>query len=146
MAKQRFDLGASFARLSQAINEAETPILEAHGLQMWDYVVLSALEHGTTPKQSHLAQAVRRDQTRLIQNLDRLQERGLIGRSPDPADRRNRIIELTDAGRRLLVTCQTDVRAMEARLLAPLTARQRVTFIGMLETLAASVSTDPRER
>jgi len=51
---------------------------------------------------------------------------GLLHRTPDPDDRRNRIVTLTDAGRTLLADCRRDIRAMEADLLSTLHAPDRV--------------------
>ncbi|MEU6155237.1 MarR family transcriptional regulator [Actinosynnema sp. NPDC047251] len=136
MTGQRHDLGASFARLARAMIDAETPIFGAHDVEMWDYVVLTALESGAAPTQAELAAAVRRDKTRLIPILDRLEARGLLSRTPDPADRRNRVVALTEAGRALLVACQSEVRAMEAEFLASVPAARRRVFVEVLEELA----------
>src|SRR3954463_629947 len=98
MMGQRHDLGASFARLTRVMIEAEAPILRAYGIELWDYVVLGALESAAAPTQSELAAAVHRDKTRLIPILDRLESQRLLSRTPDPADRRNRVVALTDEG------------------------------------------------
>jgi DNA-binding MarR family transcriptional regulator len=97
----RPDLGALAARLLREIIRRETPILTAAGLDMWDYVVLSSLLGGDAATQRELARLTGRDKTRLIGNLDRLEGRGLVTRTPDPADRRNRVVSHTEAGRRL---------------------------------------------
>jgi DNA-binding MarR family transcriptional regulator len=116
--------------------EAETPILRAHDVEMWDYAVLSALQDAAAPTQSELAAAVHRDKTRLIPILDRLESRGLVTRTPDPADRRNRVVALTDDGRALLTACRTAIRAMEADFLAAIPAAKRRTFVEVLDQLA----------
>ncbi len=122
-------------RLGTTVIERETPILRGHGLQMWEYVVLSGLEHADAPSQATLAETVGRDQTRLIPLLDGLAERGLLRRVPDPADRRNRIIGLTPEGRALLQACRRSIRAMEADLLAELTGDEREQFVKVLLAL-----------
>ncbi len=104
-------------------------------MEMWDYVVLGGLEHDSAPTQAQLAAAVGRDKTRLIAILDRLEARGLLHRTPDPDDRRNRIVTLTDAGRTLLADCRRDIRAMEADLLS---APDRTAFVRALSSLAES--------
>jgi MarR family transcriptional regulator, organic hydroperoxide resistance regulator len=142
MTGQRNDLGASFARLARAMIEAETPILRAHDLEMWDYAVLSALESAAAPTQSELAAAVYRDKTRLIPILDRLAAKGLISRTPDPADRRNRVVALTDEGRAALDACRVAIRAMETDFLAPVAAAKRRTFVEVLDQLADATMRD----
>lgn len=136
MRGQRHDLGASFARLTRAMIDAEEPILRSHGIEMWDYVVLAALERATAPSQSELATAVHRDKTRLIPILDRLESKQLLTRTPDPADRRNRVIALTDEGRAVLTACRGDIREMEARFLEAVPADKRRTFVEVLDLLA----------
>ncbi|WP_285508078.1 MarR family transcriptional regulator [Actinokineospora sp. NBRC 105648] len=136
---QRHDLGASFARLTRAMVAAEEPILRAHGLEMWDYVVLGALESGAAPTQAELAAAVRRDKTRLIPILDRLEAGLLVTRTADPADRRNRVVSLTEAGRSLVAACREGIREMEAEFLRSVPAERRRIFVSVLEELAASV-------
>src|SRR2546423_4063485 len=111
---QRHDLGAAFAWLARAMIKAEEPVLRAHDVEMWDYVVLATLGRGPASTQSELAAASGRDKTRLIPILDRLEARGLLRRTPDPADRRNRVVALTATGRELLSSCRTAIRAMEA--------------------------------
>lgn len=107
---------------------------------MWDYVVLSALESGPAPTQSQLAAGIGRDKTRLIPILDRLEVRDLLRRTPDPDDRRNRVVALTDTGRALLEACRASVQEMEEELLAEISAGDRATFRRVLDRLADQVT------
>jgi DNA-binding MarR family transcriptional regulator len=133
----RPDLGAMTARLLREIIRRETPILAEAGLEMWDYVILSALLGGDAATQQALATTTGRDKTRLIRNLDGLEDRGLVTRTADPADRRNRIVSLTPAGRRLVGSCRERIRAMEEELLADLTAAERAGLERALVRLTA---------
>jgi len=134
--EQRHDLGAAFARLTRMMIEAETPVLRAHDVEMWDYAVLVALERGPAPTQSELAAAVGRDKTRLIPILDRLEARGLLCRTPDPADRRNRVVALTGEGRDLVRSCRAGIRGVEAEVLAAIDPEERAVFVAVLDRLA----------
>lgn len=120
--------------------DAETPILRAHQVEMWDYVVLSALEASAAPTQSELATATGRDKTRLIPILDRLESRGLLSRTPDPADRRNRVVALTAEGRALVASCRADIRAMEKAFLADIPPTKRAAFVDVLNDLTDRVT------
>lgn len=140
MAHDRPDLGVLLHRLTTAVAQREIPLLRAHQIEMWDYVVLGGLEHGAAPTQAQLAASVGRDKTRLIQTLDRLEALGLLDREPDPDDRRNRIVTLTGAGRSVLAACRQDIRAMESDLLADLSAADQAAFTGYLLTLVESTS------
>lgn len=129
------DLGAMLYRLARTVAGAEMPVLARHGIEMWDYVVLSSLQEGPASTQAQLAVAVGRDKTRLISILDRLEARGLLARTPDPADRRNRIVALTEPGRAMLAKCRASVHALEEDLLAGLTRQERDAFRATLERL-----------
>jgi DNA-binding MarR family transcriptional regulator len=131
----RPDLGAMVVRLGRALIEMERPILAAHGVSMWGYIVLTALRDEPMRAQAALAKAIGADKTRIIGVLDELQERGLIEREPDPADRRVRLLALTAAGRRLHAAVQGDIRAAEEDLLSQVTAADRAAFLRTLRAL-----------
>ncbi len=114
------DLGALFARLTRRVLEAERPLLEVEQLSMWQYVVLAELGRGPAASQLDLAQRIGYDKTRLIALIDDLVDRGLISRTPDPADRRVRMVGLTDRGAQKLAATRRLIRAMERELLEPL--------------------------
>ena len=136
---ERPELGYLLSRLVRVAIAREEPILERAGLRMWDYVVLGALAENDAPTQARLAAAAGRDKTRLIGNLDRLEEIGLVNRAPDPADRRNRVVSLTAKGRRVLDRCRTDIREMEKDLLRDVPAGEREVFERVLATLVESL-------
>lgn len=133
---QRRDLGDLLGSLVRVVMERETPLLAERGLDMWEYVVLLRLADGAAPTQAQLAAAVRRDKTRLIPILDRLESRGLLDRTPDPADRRNRIVALTASGQEVLSDCRAAVAAMEDELLGALAPEEAAALRRALEAVA----------
>jgi DNA-binding MarR family transcriptional regulator len=137
---ERDDLAAMLARLARRLADAERPLLDAHGLSMWEYIVLSHLARRPVETQLELARGIGYDKTRLIALLDRLESEGLITREPDPADRRARNVRLTKAGERLRAAAQRDIRAMEDEALAPLSATERRTLLAALPRLASTQS------
>jgi len=114
---------------------AEEPVLEAHGLTMWGYVVLSALDRSSIRTQAALAAAIGADKTRIIRILDDLQDDGYIERRPDPDDRRARLLAITDAGRRVKDAVHNEIQRGEERWLGELSADERRTFLRVLERL-----------
>jgi DNA-binding MarR family transcriptional regulator len=115
---------------------AELPILAAHDLSMWGYVVLNALDRSPVRTQTALAEAIGADKTRIIGTLDELQQRGYIERRPDPDDRRVRLLDITPAGRAVKNAVQSDIQQGEERWLAELTGEERNVFLRVLERLA----------
>jgi len=133
---EREDLGALFARITRRLIAAERPLLKAHGLSMWGYIVLSRLSRRPAATQLALAQAIGYDKTRLIALLDELERDGLIAREPDPADRRAHTVRLTPAGEARHASAQADIRTMEAELLGHLSAAEQRSLLAVLPRLA----------
>lgn len=125
------------SRLTRGLVAAELPVLARHQLSMWGYSVLNALDRGPAGSQAALAEAISADKSRLIVVLDELQARGLIERTPDPADRRSRLLSITAAGRRLRASVCGEIQRNEQRLLARLTAADRAAFLRGLQCLSA---------
>jgi DNA-binding MarR family transcriptional regulator len=135
--EDRPDLGAMAMWLARRLIAIEQPILDRHGVSMWAYAVLSALRSGPARAQATLAASIGADKTRLIPVLDDLQQRTLIDRVADPADRRVRLLSLTPAGVTLHRSIQAEIRSAEATVLAVLPAADRDTFLRALLTLSA---------
>jgi DNA-binding MarR family transcriptional regulator len=133
--EERADLGAMVLRLGHRLLAMEQPILERHGITMWAYIVLTALRRNPVRTQAALAASIGADKTRLIPILDDLQDRGLIAREPDPADRRVRLLELTGEGARVQRAVQADIRVGEAALLAGIAEEDRRVFLRVLSEI-----------
>jgi DNA-binding MarR family transcriptional regulator len=137
----RKDLAAMLQPLLRALIAAELPVLARHGISMWGYTVLSALDASPAATQAALAEAIGADKTRIIATLDELQGAGLITRAPDPADRRGRLLAITPAGRQVRAAVQAEIQANEERVLARLPAADRLGFL----RAARALSVLPRE-
>ena len=131
----RRDLAAMFVPLARALVAREEPVLLAHDISMWGYVVLTALVEQPVRTQAALAQAINADKSRIIGVLDDLQQRGLIQRQPDTADRRVHLLWLTGEGDRLRRSVQAAIRASEEDVLATLPAADREAFLRSLKGL-----------
>jgi DNA-binding MarR family transcriptional regulator len=122
--------------LARILTNAELPVLDEYGLTMWAYIVLLHLDDEPVRTQAALAEAIGADKTRIIDVLDDLQDRGLISREPDPADRRARLLGLTTKGRRLRDTAQRAIQRNEQRLLGLVPVMERDRFLRTLRRLA----------
>ncbi|MER5719114.1 MarR family transcriptional regulator [Streptomyces sp. NPDC002132] len=131
----RLDLAAMVVPLGRALMAAEQPVLDAHGLTMWAYAVLSHLDETPLRTQAALAEAIHADKTRIIAVLDDLESRGLLTRRPDPKDRRVRLLSLTSEGRQLRDIVRAAVQDREERMLGQIPAADRETFLRSLRTL-----------
>ena len=132
---RRNDLAAMLHPLLRDLVAAEQPILVAHDVSMWGYVVLNALDQSPVRTQAALADAIGADKTRIIPTLDELQQKGHIERRPDPDDRRVRLLEITPSGREVKNAVQVDIQRGEERWLSELTAQERDVFLRALERM-----------
>ncbi len=133
---RRPDLAAMLAPLLRELVAAEQPVLDAHGLTMWGYVVLLALDQSPMRTQAALAEAIGADKTRIIPTLDDLQRQGHIERHPDPDDRRVRLLSITEAGRTVKDAVQAEIQRGEERWLGELGAEERRVFLKVLRQLS----------
>lgn len=90
------NLDIALRRLDQVIGRMLAPI----DITIIEWYILRALYEHDGQHASALANAVGRAATSFTPNLDKLQNKGLIERRPDPSDRRAVHIYLTEKGRR----------------------------------------------
>ncbi|HTR16636.1 MAG TPA: MarR family transcriptional regulator [Acetobacteraceae bacterium] len=69
-------------------------------------------------RQTDLARALDIEGPSLVRLLDNLERQGLIERSDDPADRRSKLVHMTEAGERLYARVAEVASSVQARLLA----------------------------
>ncbi|MEV5964531.1 MarR family transcriptional regulator [Kribbella sp. NPDC051952] len=131
----RPDLAAMLYPLVRTLIALELPVLAEHEVSMWGYSVLTALDETPVRTQAALAEAIGADKSRIIGTLDELQDAGLIERTPDPADRRVRLLSITTQGRRIRRSVRRAIHLQEDRLLAKLTRIEREAFLRALRTL-----------
>ena len=131
----RPDLAAMLTLLARQTVTAEQPVLAAHGLSMWGYIVLSALDGSPIRTQAALAEAIGADKTRIIPTLDELQARDYIERIPDPDDRRARLLAITKSGRSVKNEVQVAIQRGEEHWLGQLSADDRDVFLRVLRQL-----------
>ena len=111
--------------------------LRESGLRWPEYAVLHHLEAQGHLAQRDLARALRIQPSNLVSLLDQMELRGLLARSPDPADRRRHRVELTAAGGRALGRAREATERAERELLATLDDAERQEFHALLVRLTA---------
>ncbi|MFJ5862898.1 MarR family winged helix-turn-helix transcriptional regulator [Streptomyces parvus] len=78
----------------------ESPLRQEHGITLFEYLVLSHLSEapGRRLRMGELAFLASGSLSRLSNVIKRCEQRGWVVRTPDPADGRYTLAELTDAG------------------------------------------------
>ncbi len=111
--------------------------LTGSGLRWPEFAVLHHLDAQGPIAQRDLALALRIQPSNLVALLDQLEERGLLARSPDSADRRRHRVELSADGRRAVKQARQATRRAESELLEPLSPQERREFQALLVRLTA---------
>jgi DNA-binding MarR family transcriptional regulator len=101
-----------------------------------DWLVLAVLDDGTQRTQLELSRVVCVDKTTLISVLDRLEHQGLVIRAADARDRRVRIPQITDAGRRIYSKFAAARDAAESHALEGIDADDRTLLLDLLARIA----------
>jgi len=124
-------------RLGWAIKDASIEAFEAVGESPYHYSVLAVLEESPRETQATIADSLGYDRSWLVGLLDELEEKGLIERRRDPADRRRHVVTLQPAGKLKLAELRAISKRVEDEFLAPLNTKQRVSLHELLLQLAA---------
>ncbi len=122
--------GISFAR-----------VFARYGISFGEYLVLADLRRAGPPfrmNPTSLFSSVILSSGAMTNRLDRLEAMGMVERLPDPADRRGRLVGLTQQGRELVDAAVVDHLENEQRLLGVLNAGEREQLAGLLRKLLLS--------
>jgi DNA-binding MarR family transcriptional regulator len=99
-------------------------------------------EHG--PMSQHaVGTALSLDPSNVVGLLNELEERGLVTRRRDPADRRRHIVELSPAGSGELAQTYSQLGRVEDDLFKALTPAERGTLHDLLARAVDALSPDP---
>ena len=130
------------SRLSRLIDVRLRENFRAHGLDGATFDVLATLRRsgpGQRLTPAALMRASMITSGAVTQRLDRLEEKGLVARTPHESDGRGVYVTLTDAGRALVDETLPDHLATEERILAVLDDDDRAQFAATLRTLLDSL-------
>ena len=89
-------------RAARALARRFDEALRPFGMTNGQFSLLMSLNRPEPPPMGPVASLLAMDRTTLTAALKPLERRGLVEISPDPADRRSRILKLTREGRKLL--------------------------------------------
>jgi DNA-binding MarR family transcriptional regulator len=116
------------------------------GLTEWRLIWILARAPRITAQRA--SQIIGLDKAAVSRALAALERRGLVRVEPDPADSRQRIIELSETGMELHGRIMIVAKERERRLLAPLTKEEVRVLTGLLRRMHANAvnvnAFDPR--
>src|SRR5262247_3010572 len=106
------------SRLARHLDRARRAAFAAHGLETWEFDVLSALRRQGSPYQlspGALLRATLVTSGTMTNRIDRLEASGLVRRHDDPQDKRGVLVELTGDGMRRVDAAVADLLQRERR-------------------------------
>ena len=128
------------SRLARHLDIARRSAFASHGLETWEFDVLSALRRVGPPFQltpGALLRATLVTSGTMTNRIDRLAEAGLVHREPDPRDRRGVLVTLTDEGKARVDAALADLLDERAGAARRPRRRQRTALAAMLRILLA---------
>jgi DNA-binding MarR family transcriptional regulator len=111
-------------------------LLAPLGLEQRQAGLLMGLAAHEGTSQQALGELMGLNATRMVFLVDELEQRGLVERRRNPADRRSHALYLTEAGTAMLARVREVTRAHEAAITAGLSAAERDQFTALLQHLA----------
>ncbi len=131
------------SRLARHLDLARRQAFTEHGIESWEFDVLSALRRSGPPYELSPGRLLRETLVTsgtMTNRVDRLVGRGYVERYPDPADRRGVIVRLTPEGKTAVDGAFEALLEAEQLLLADLPAREQKKLAGLLRTLLSPFS------
>ena len=126
------------SRLARELEQRLEPVYAEQGLEPGWYDVLATLRRSGPLyrlRPSEFTGALMLTSSGTTKRLDRLEQAGLVARTPDPHDRRGTLITLTAAGRELVDAASEAHIANEHRLLGALSEAERQRLADLLRKL-----------
>lgn len=116
-ARPRHTIGRLINRVRVEVMEALDRELARYDMSAAQLIVLATLANGDADSASGLCKGISYDPGAMTRMLDRLEQKGLIRRRPNPDDRRSVNLELTAAGRVLYPQLAATKDAVQTRFL-----------------------------
>jgi DNA-binding MarR family transcriptional regulator len=126
------------SRLARHLDIARRVAFANHGLESWEFDVLSALRRQGPPFQltpGVLLRATLVTSGTMTNRIDRLATADLVRREPDPRDKRGVLVTLTDRGLARVDAALEDLLSREQSLLAGLDREEREHLADLMRIL-----------
>ena len=130
------DVMSRLRRAAVALTRLRTRAFAKTGLAPWEFDVLAALRRaGTELTATQLVTATMIGSAAMTTRLDKLTERGLVVRRPNPDDGRGILVAITTDGEERVDAAMTELVRAEAAALAAVSAADQAKLAGMLRLL-----------
>ncbi len=137
-----FQVTARLSRVALHIARSQEEAFGRYGLNRGEVGVLAALRFAGPKQQlspTRLFKGLMLSSAGITSRLDRLERRGYVKRTRHPNDRRGVLVELTEAGRKVLEEAVGADITSERDLVAGLSVAERRTLTALLKKLLANL-------
>lgn len=140
---------ARMHKISRYVDRILSETAAEFGLSLGDWELLGSLRRVGPPYRltpGHLAERLMISPAAMTSRLDRLEERGLVARQPDPKDRRVTQVQLTEEGVKIWGDAVDVQAAKEQMVAAALTVKQKAelnTYLRKLLNTCESIAGAP---
>ncbi|MFI9270653.1 MarR family winged helix-turn-helix transcriptional regulator [Kitasatospora sp. NPDC052896] len=128
------------SRLARHLDRARRAAFAEHGLEPWEFDVLTALRRAGEPYQLSPGQLLTQTLVTsgtMTNRIDRLAGKDLVQRLPDPDDRRGVLVRLTRSGQERADQALAGLLDHERQLLSELSGGQQAELAALLRQLVA---------
>ena len=132
--------GYWITRLARSMEQDFEKRLQAIGITRSAYAVLSAIHHDNKATPAELAVFLGVDGAAVTRNLDRMEERGLVERTPSVTDRRSVDISLTPEGTDVVQQGRADSMATNDKFTRGLTGAETENLLSSIQTMLANAN------
>lgn len=132
-------------RISKQLERARAIAFERSGLNTWEFDVLSVLRRSGDPYRQSPKVLVRETMVSsgtMTNRIDRMVERDLVRRLPDPGDGRGVLVEISQQGLILVDAAITRLTDAEDFLLSGMTRNDRERLTTLLRKLVLSIGNE----
>ncbi|WP_067965712.1 MarR family winged helix-turn-helix transcriptional regulator [Nocardiopsis trehalosi] len=126
------------SRLARHLDRARRTVFTDHALEPWEFDVLAELRRSGPPYElspGRLLRATLVTSGTMTNRIDRLAAAGLVGRRPDPADKRGVLVRLSPEGRERVDAALAALLSYEESLLGGVSRADRDTLAGLLRAV-----------
>ncbi|MFH2123896.1 MAG: MarR family transcriptional regulator [Pseudomonadota bacterium] len=132
-------LAQQLVEFYEKISSWEQDVVKSSGLSTAQMHAIEIVGHGGLLRMKELAGKMGVTTGTLTVMVDRLQEQGLLKRTPHATDRRSWLVELTESGRELFAQHHQYHLRLTEEITATLSDQEREMFSSILEKVVAQM-------
>ena len=126
------------------VGKVASEALAVEGTHRYHFATLATLDAFGAASQAELCRRTAIDRSDMNAVVNALEVQGAVTRVPDPTDRRQNIVELTEEGRARFERTRDRLALAQDRALAPLAEAERRELLRLLQTVHDHLAAAPR--